>query len=163
MKRLVLMRHAKSAWADPHTDDHDRPLNPRGLQSAKALGNWLRANGITPDQAFVSTALRTRQTFDGLGLGLEAHDISALYLGEPRDILATLRAATGQSILIVGHNPGIGTLARQILRRPPAHPRFVDYPTGATLVAGFDLADWNKVHPGTGQVQAFTIPRDLDG
>src|SRR6056297_2318257 len=66
MRRLVLMRHAKSSWGDPGLDDHDRPLNKRGKQSAKALGDWLRAQTIVVDQALVSSSVRTVETMQRL-------------------------------------------------------------------------------------------------
>ena len=59
MRRLVLMRHAKSSWGDPGLDDHDRPLNKRGKRSAEALGDWLRAQTIVVDEALVSSSART--------------------------------------------------------------------------------------------------------
>ena len=68
MRRLILMRHAKSSWADPGQRDFDRPLNARGVRSAPLLGAWLRERGHVPDAALVSTARRTRETWAGLGL-----------------------------------------------------------------------------------------------
>ena len=49
-RRLILTRHAKSSWDDPGMDDHDRPLNSRGLRDAPAMGQWLRDKGHLPDQ-----------------------------------------------------------------------------------------------------------------
>ena len=65
MKTLVLMRHAKSNWSGD-SPDFDRPLNPRGVSSARALGNWLRVNDLLPDFALVSAAKRTVETFKEL-------------------------------------------------------------------------------------------------
>ena len=65
MKTLVLMRHAKSNWSGD-LSDFDRPLNSRGISSARALGNWLRSNDLLPDFALVSAAKRTVETFDEL-------------------------------------------------------------------------------------------------
>ena len=65
MKTLVLMRHAKSSWSGD-LSDFDRPLNSRGIRSARALGNWLRSNDLLPDFALVSAAKRTVETFDKL-------------------------------------------------------------------------------------------------
>ena len=158
--RLILMRHAKSDWS-LSGDDHDRPLNPRGQRSAKALGDWLRDHGFLPDAALVSSAVRTRQTFDLLGLAVQPRLERALYLADEASLLRSLQDSDGQVLLMIGHNPGIAGFAAELLGRPPAHDRFHDYPTGATLIADFDAAHWNDVQPGTGTCQAFIVPREL--
>lgn len=163
MKTLILMRHGKSSWGDPALDDHDRPLNDRGMQAAERLGEWLRARGHVPDAALVSTARRTRETFEGLGLTCDAAFQGGLYLAEPDVMLGALRKATGGTVLMIGHNPGIGWLAQEIVTRPPAHTRFEDYPTGATLVVRFAAPDWAGIAPRSGEVVDFIVPRDLTG
>ena len=157
-RTLILMRHAKSSWADPALDDHDRPLNRRGRRSAAAIGQWLAAKGVAPDLALVSTALRTRQTFDGLGLGCAARLDSALYHAAPETLMSVLRPhAAVPCLLLMGHNPGLAHLAHRLVSRPPAHPRFLDFPTGAVLVATVQGAlDWRGAEP-----VAFAIPREL--
>ena len=68
MKRLILMRHAKSDWGDPMLPDHDRPLNKRGRRAASALGHWMREAGLRPDQILCSSATRTQETCARLAL-----------------------------------------------------------------------------------------------
>ncbi|WP_135506600.1 SixA phosphatase family protein [Roseovarius aestuariivivens] len=161
MKTLILMRHGKSSWGDPALDDHDRPLNDRGVASVEALGNWLRERGHLPDRALVSTARRTHETFRGLGLDCAEDAQRALYLAEPDTMLETLRKAEGDTVLMIGHNPGIGWLAQDLVTAAPDHPRFEDYPTGATLVVRFDVGNWSEVRPGRGEAVDFIVPRDL--
>lgn len=161
MKTLILMRHGKSSWGDPTLDDHDRCLNERGIASANALGDWLRRAGHVADTALVSTALRTRETLEELGLECEATYDRALYLAEPDVMLGRLHKAAGDTVLMLGHNPGIGWLAQDLVKTPPAHPRFEDYPTGATLVVRFATDDWASVKTGKGEVVDFIVPRDL--
>ena len=62
-RRLILTRHAKSAWDDPALDDHDRPLNGRGRRAARELGDWLASRGYLPEEVLCSSALRTRETW----------------------------------------------------------------------------------------------------
>ena len=62
-RRLILTRHAKSAWDDPRLEDFDRPLNRRGLRAALELGEWLHSRGYEPDQVLCSSAQRTRETW----------------------------------------------------------------------------------------------------
>ncbi|MEM6576994.1 MAG: histidine phosphatase family protein [Pseudomonadota bacterium] len=161
MRRLILMRHAKSSWDSPTLSDHDRPLNGRGQRSATALGSWLQANSLAVDEALVSDATRTRQTMAGLGLNLSPQFLAELYHAGPEIMFETLRAATGSCILMIGHNPGIAEFAAMMVRNAPDHHRFFDYPTGATLVADFDIETWTDLMPSSGQTVAFVIPREL--
>lgn len=162
---LILIRHAKSSWDTPHSD-HDRPLNKRGQRSARAVGEWLSAQGHEPLEALCSDAVRTRETLD-LMLDCWAGDpevshLSALYGAGPEGIMQVLRSATAPRVAIIGHNPGIGAFASAMVDRAPDHPRFVDYPTCATTVIRFDAETWPEVKPGTGTVLGFIVPRELD-
>jgi phosphohistidine phosphatase len=163
MKRLILMRHAKSSWDGPVLADHDRPLNGRGRLSAKAVGDWLRSCGYIPDQAFVSTSTRTRETFARLKLPCDTEFLEDLYHATPREILACLRQASGDTVLLIGHNPGIAELAQCLPSDKPSHGRFLDFPTCATLVTDFDVQDWQAVQTGTAASLNFVIPRELTG
>jgi len=161
--RLILMRHAKSSWDHPGLSDHDRPLNGRGKRAARAIGDWLRKCDYIPDQTLSSTAQRTRETNALLGLDTVAQFTPRLYHAEPQTMLDVLKGAAGQSVLMIGHNPGIAWLAEGLVSSPPAHPRFHDYPTGATLVAEFSGDTWNAISPGTATVLDFITPRELTG
>ncbi len=161
MKELVLMRHAKSDWGSPLLRDHARALNKRGRRSATALGEWLRAQDLIPDQILCSSSARTQETCARLKLPVSPEFHDALYLAEIPDMLRVLRRASGARVLMLGHNPGIAEFAASLVATPPAHERFDDYPTGATLVVRFDIAGWADLTPGTGVVQHFVIPREL--
>lgn len=161
--RLTLMRHAKSAWDDPMLDDFDRVLNRRGRDSADALGTWVRENDLVPQRALVSTARRTAETFRRLMLPCPVTHLGELYHASPDAMLETLRSVPEKSVLIVGHNPGIGLLALGLSAQPPAHPRFRDYPTGATTVLEFEGTTWRDLTPMSGEVRHFIIPRELIG
>lgn len=160
-RTLILMRHAKSSWDSPALRDHDRPLNGRGRASASALGDWMRTKGLHPDEVRSSSSARTVETCERLGLAVAPHYTDALYHAGPGAILGQLRQATGHTVLMLGHNPGIADFAQRLLRAPPDHPRFADYPTCATLVAIFDLTDWADVAWHSGTATDFVIPRGL--
>ena len=160
-RTLILMRHTKSSWDDPSLDDHDRPLNKRGVQAAKALGKWLRDNGWQPDQAIVSTAVRTRDTFSGLDLPVEPEFTDSLYHANSAELQMVLEMAKGQTVLMISHNPGVSSFARDMVAEPPQHPKFDDFPTGATLIMSFEIDGWEQVDTGTGQTLAFMTPREL--
>lgn len=163
MKRLILMRHAKSDWGDPGTPDHARPLNKRGRRAATALGHWLRAQGHLPDEILCSTAARAQETLACLALPRAPTLLDSLYLAEPPAMRAALREARGDTVLMIGHNPGIAYFAASLVAVPPDHDRFDDYPTGATLVTEFNIAAWPELQERTGRVIAFILPRALPG
>ena len=160
-RHLILMRHAKSDWGSAGQRDHDRPLNARGRASAKALGHWLKAHGSLPDEILCSSAVRTQETCALLGLSTPPTLLKSLYLAEAQEMLAVLQGATGKTVLMLAHNPGIAELAEDLVADPPEHERFADYPTGATLLAQFDIADWGDLRPGNGKVEDFVTPREL--
>lgn len=162
---LILTRHAKSDWDDPLLADHDRTLNARGAGDAPRIGAWLHAKGYVPDAALVSSARRTQETWARLcpafGHPVSMTVVPALYHAEAGEILAQLRAASAPCMMVIGHNPGIGGFAHRIVGTPAAHPRFIDYPTCATLVARFGGDDWSTLDWWSGEVLDFVVPRDL--
>ena len=161
MKRLILMRHAKSSWKEAGLNDHERPLNGRGRRSATALGAWLRDQKYIPDQILSSSSARTRETWERLGLVGAPAFLDGLYHAGPDRMLTALRDADGAVVLMLGHNPGIAEFAQDMVAEAPDHARFADYPTGATLVVDFDIDDWSQLELGTGRPRDFIIPREL--
>jgi len=164
-KRLILTRHAKSSWDDPMTPDHERPLNERGKAAAIDLGNWLASRGHLPDEVFCSDAARTRETWEGVSPALtDAPPLTlkpALYHAGPDVMMAVLRHAKADCVMMIGHNPGIAEFAIRIVAQAPHHPGFRHYPTGATLVASFEIDNWADLTFGTGAARDFIVPREL--
>lgn len=165
MKRLILTRHAKSSWDDPLTPDHDRPLNERGKAAAADLGQWLASRGYVPGEVFCSDALRTRKTWSGIAPALPGTPVlelkPALYHAGPDVMLAVLKHATADCVMMIGHNPGIGEFASRLVASPPKHSEFGRYPTGATLVVDFSVGTWAEVEWGKGVVDDFVIPSEM--
>ena len=157
------MRHAKSSWDDPHLADHDRPLNKRGIASAVAMGEWLRAHGHVPDAAISSSSERTGQTFLRLGFDIPVTFSRALYHAGPEMLMEVLQEQTAATVLMLGHNPGIGDFADRVVSQSSPHPRFADFPTCATAVIRFDVAAWNEIGWREGQPIDFAIPREVIG
>ena len=164
---LILTRHAKSDWGAPHLDDFDRPLNDRGHRAAPAIGAWLAGHGLTPGEVIVSGARRTVETWDGIAGAFAdaptARSERRLYDATPDTIMAVLRGASAPVTMLIGHNPGVGQLARRLATAAPAHPRFADYPTCATTVFRFHREAWQDIGWGEAQVADFVVPRDLPG
>lgn len=161
MRRLILMRHAKSSWDDPRLLDFDRPLNKRGRQSAEAMGNWLRGHSYMPTAALVSAAKRTAETFERAGFDIPLRYSRTLYHAAADTMAVVLKEETAQTVLMIGHNPGIADFAARLVRTAPTHPRFYDYPTCATLIADFDISNWNDLAWSTAEVVDFAIPREV--
>lgn len=166
-RRLILIRHAKSSWDDPRLADHDRVLNSRGITACRLIGDWLAAHDHQPDEALVSDAARTQETWSRIAARLGPvpalrHE-PRLYHAGAEMMLTVLRGATGRTVAMVGHNPGIAEFAARLLRLAPDHGDFRRYPTGATLVADFAVADWGALVPASGEVVDFVTPRELDG
>ncbi len=165
MKRLILTRHAKSSWDDPLTPDHDRPLNERGKAAAADLGQWLASRGYVPDEVLCSDAVRTRKTFSGIAPALPGAPVlelkPALYHAGPDVMMAVLQHAVGETVMMIGHNPGIAEFAHRLVAHTPPSPDFTRYPTGATLVVDFMVESWSEVRFGQGITVDFVVPREI--
>ncbi|PVA06461.1 SixA phosphatase family protein [Thalassorhabdomicrobium marinisediminis] len=160
-KRLILMRHAKAGWDGPHLSDIERPLNARGRADAARIGAWLRQEGYLPDAVLCSAATRTRETLSRLGVEAETEFLQSLYLAPEQVMLKALKAARADTVLMLGHNPGIGLFAQDVVAEAPSHPKFRRYPTAATLVCDLPVNDWADAVPRSAQVVDFIVPRDL--
>ena len=161
-KRLILMRHAKSGWDDPALSDIDRPLNARGRGAATALGGWLKDSAYLPDAVLCSAATRTRETFALLNIQAPATFMDGLYLAPAARMMSAVQGCAEDTILLIGHNPGIGDLAQDIVSNAPDHGRFYNYPTGATLVCDLPITTWADAVSRSAQVVDFIVPRDLE-
>ena len=162
--KLIIVRHAKSSWESDAATDHDRPLAPRGTRAALTIGSWLAAHGHAPASVICSSALRTRQTWEIMQPCFpEAPDVRfepALYHAGSAQIANILRRAVDTPVMLIGHNPGIGVFAQEILAAHPAHADFARYPTAAATVCRFSGSNWQDVRPGSGKLITFTVPRD---
>ncbi|MFD1882147.1 SixA phosphatase family protein [Paracoccus pacificus] len=162
-RRLIVTRHAKSDWDDPSLEDHDRPLNGRGRRSAQELGDWLASRGYEPEEVLCSTSLRTRETWDEvarmvLEVRPEIEYLPGLYHATPEMLLRALHGAKGQTVMMIGHNPGIAEFAAMLPARPPLEPDFRRFPTCATVVIDFAAPEWSEVKPGEGSLLDFVRP-----
>lgn len=159
--RLILLRHAKSSWSEPGQEDRDRVLNKRGRRSAAAIGKWLFEKSYLPDEILCSTAARTVETLERLDISGEVVLRDSLYLASSDRMMEELQRARSGTVMMIGHNPGIGDFAERLVVETPPHGRFADYPTCATLIVDFDAESWPEVRFGTGRVQNFITPREL--
>lgn len=169
MRRLILLRHAKSD-RPAGVADRERPLNPRGRRAAPAVGAHLAKAGFRPDLALVSPAQRTRETWEAVAAGLgdpETRWQPEIYEAPAERILAVIRTAPDQAgtVIVVGHNPGLGDLASDLVGEGPREARSrlaLEFPTAAYAVIDFDAARWAEVAPKRGRLERFVRPRDID-
>lgn len=174
MRRLLLLRHAKSSWDQAPLDDISRPLAPRGRTAAPMMGRHIRGRGLLPDLVLCSTAERARQTLelviaewdqaadDGAKVAMRA----SLYLATVGDLMGVLKRLDDdvQSVMIIGHNPGMAVLAERLAATGNAKDMkrlAKKYPTAALAVIDLDIARWKDVAPGSGSLQSFVRPKDL--
>jgi phosphohistidine phosphatase len=169
MRRLMLLRHAKAAIPMGH--DLDRPLAPRGREAAPLIGAYLMSEQLFPDLVLVSPARRTRETWELVGPGLgeiEVKDEPRIYESSADRLLSVIREVVPQvrALLMVGHNPGFGDLARRLVGFGDryAFTRMTQaFPTAALAVIDFDLESWADVEPRGGRLDRFVTPGSLGG
>lgn len=166
MRRLIVIRHAKSSWADPGERDLDRPLNKRGRRAAALIGGWLKDKGYRPDQALVSSARRTQETWAAIVAetgAAETRYLPELYHAAPETILDIVRRAPEVPVLLLlGHQPGIGAFVTRLVAEPPSDPAFDKFPTGATAVLELPVDSWADVEWETARLADFVVPRALE-
>ncbi|MDJ0894301.1 MAG: histidine phosphatase family protein [Alphaproteobacteria bacterium] len=171
MKALFLLRHAKSSWDDPALEDHDRPLAPRGLRAAPRVGGFMAQEGLVPQAILCSTAERARQTCEivrGCLPGPPMVDyVRELYLASAGGLLRFCHGADPdlESLMLVGHDPGMHNFANQMVGSGPEQELAklaAKFPTGALAVFHLAVDRWVDVEPGTGRLEHFVLPRELD-
>ena len=163
----MLMRHAKSSWDARDATDIERTLGERGRIAAAQLGGWIEAEGLVPDQVIVSNATRCQETWEIVSSKLSRQpDVitePGLYMAGVDGMLDIIRdKANGENVLVIGHQPAIGSLARALRVDPaPHHESFEKYPTGATTILDFDTTDWRQVDFGGGEFDRYIAPENL--
>ncbi|HVT24600.1 MAG TPA: histidine phosphatase family protein [Rhizomicrobium sp.] len=174
MKRLYLLRHAKAVAAEPSVDDFARELAARGHADATRLGVWLAEKKLQPALVLCSPARRTAETWQDVSQAFEKPPelqfARALYLASANHILAELRkvAADCESLMVIGHNPGLESLALHLVKRPKgdkAKDRLREmaqgFPTCALGIFEFDIGKWKDLAAGEGELTHFIRPKDL--
>jgi len=161
-RRLVLIRHAK---AEPFAEtDRARQLTERGMQEATAAGGYLREHSIVPDHVVVSSAARTRQTWEAmeaaLRSGAEAVYDDAVYSGSPDVVLESLRVVPddARTVAFIGHQPTVGYVSHLLEDgagdHDALHRMLHGFPTASMAV--FDVAcAWVELGPETGRLVDF--------
>ena len=148
-RRLLVLGHAKSSWAESHIDDWERPLNDRGRRDAPNVGDLIRRLSLLPDLIITSDAVRAettaRMVAEAAGYAGPIVLTPSLYHATPNAIIDVLQAAEpgARAIMIVGHNPGLEDLVGRLTGE------HVSLPTAALVHLGLGLAEWNQLDLST--------------
>lgn len=120
MKTLLLMRHGKSSWKDSSLSDHERPLKKRGRRDSKRIAQELEKNDLYPHVILSSSATRAKETVEIIVDTLDYENriifSDELYMAEPEDFIDALSNLSDDddTVLIVGHNPGMEAFLQMI-------------------------------------------------
>jgi phosphohistidine phosphatase len=164
MRRLTVIRHAKSSWKYPDLDDADRPLNRRGRRDAPKMGKRLRARGFEPDLVLVSPALRTVRTLAAIASASDIDDACVrlcpdLFHASVRSLMELL-SEVGSGIahvVVVGHNPSCTQIVESL-----AQAGIANVPTCGVVSMELDLASWRDLSPGCASLDFFDYPKRDD-
>jgi len=167
VRRLHLLRHAKSSWDDHALRDRDRPLARRGRRATKRIARWAGKHHVRPQLVVSSSAVRARETLQGVLPGLGQPEVwteIALYGASADVLLARVRALPDEAeeAMLVGHNPGLADLV--VLLAEPGDLREraeAKVPTGALATLEADIASWSELEPGGARLVEFVVPREL--
>ena len=169
VKVLYLLRHAKSSWDDPALSDHKRPLAPRGRRAAARIAAHLDREGIRPALILCSSSRRTRQTLELVAAALP--DVPAkveadLYGAGEASLLRRAHRLpdSADSVMLVGHNPGLQDLALALAGGGDAQALArlrAKMPTAALATLAAPLTRWRDLRQGGAELVAFVVPREL--
>lgn len=161
MKRIILMRHAKSSWDGPIHSDKSRPLNERGKHDAPRMGKALVDKQLIPDVIYASSSKRTTDTYHLISHHFTNAEISFsddLYLASPKTIMATLRSTSDAhtTCMVIAHNPGITELVNLL-----GNIRLDNMPTAGVASFVFD-SSWADLEYGVCTLDYFNYPKKIN-
>ena len=167
MRRLLLLRHAKTERARPGERDRDRKLMQRGRADAPVIGAYMAHHGLIPNLALVSPAARAQETWALVAAAFakvpRTINDERIYNANPEtliDVIGGTRRA--HTLVIVGHNPGLHDLALQLIASGDVEMREQlneKLPTSGLVVIDLPFDDWSLTHPHSGRLERFISPR----
>ena len=162
MKTIIIFRHGKSDWNANFEHDHERPIASRGIKASKAMGKWLNKTGQSPEYCVVSSALRTRQTYNHAAKGgdwkCEMIVADALYDSTVNTYLEIIRRLPEHvdRALIVGHEPTCSGVTSLLAGRAD-----IRFPTATMARVDLEIASWNEADEESGTLIWLQPPRFL--
>jgi len=167
MRRLLILRHAKTERAEAGERDQDRKLTERGRSDAAVIGAYLTRHRLVPDLVLVSPARRAAETWtlvaEALAKAPRAVSDARIYNADPSALMRLVREAQQvSSLLVVGHNPGLHDLAVQLIASGDVETRErinEKLPTCGLVVIDFPFDDWARLNVNSGRLERFVSPR----
>ncbi|MCW8853627.1 MAG: histidine phosphatase family protein [Gammaproteobacteria bacterium] len=163
IKKLLLVRHASSDYAELGLKDIDRTLNETGIQQAHSMANYVKDKGVCPDLLIVSPAVRTRKTalffVDSFGIGENKINlVDDVYEAEPETLLEIIRNVSNEieTLMLVGHNPSIALLSSYL-----SNEIIEQVPTCGIVDLIFNLDDWAGISRGSGELISLQSPETV--
>lgn len=170
MRRLILLRHAKTERDAPSGRDIDRRLDERGRQDCESVGRWLARHGYVPDIALVSNAARAQETWTILSKSFpaaRAEERPDLYSADTRELLTVIHAAEiadPKILMILAHNPALHELALALIATGEMAGRqalAANLPTTGAVVIDFATDSWGDAGFRRGTLERFVSPKLL--
>jgi len=170
MKRLTVLRHAKSSWKDRELDDFDRPLNGRGRKAARRMGQAIAERGMRFDFVLASPAARVRQTIDGVSehcrLNAPMHFEPRIYMARVAELIDLIHNIPDEahSALLVGHNTSAERLVAKLSADDDTGLRArveEKFPTAALAAIEMSIERWSEIEPECGRLVELIYPADL--
>ena len=161
MKTLYVLRHAKSSWENHHQTDFERALNKRGLLAAPRIGKLMSEQGFVPDSVISSPAARAKATAEivknAANFPAEIRFDRRIYEAPLENLLEILSEISDgiESLLLVGHNPGLENLIENLT----GEIRLM--PTAALAVIELRIDDWKEISPACGKLCNLFIPKEI--
>ena len=167
MRRLMLLRHAKTERAEAGERDRDRKLTKRGRADAPLIGTYMARHGLIPELAVVSPAQRSQETWallaPALGKAPRVVNDERVYNASAQTLIAVIgETRAARSLLVVGHNPSLHDVAVQLIAAGDVEIReqlAEKLPTSSLVVIDLPFDDWAKVHRHAGRLERFVTPR----
>jgi phosphohistidine phosphatase len=162
MKKLFLIRHAKSSWDDPAMADENRPLNKRGKKDAPLMGNILHQQGILPDLIISSPAKRAYSTAKKIAKELQypkknIQTVDRLYHSSADTLLEIIRSQPQaiQTLMLFAHNPGLTDLVALLCDN-----QIENIPTTGVVCIQFHTDLWTEAGKSNGQFVSMDFPKN---
>jgi len=170
MRRLLLLRHAKTERPEPGERDRDRRLTKRGREDAPLIGAYMARHGLVPDLALVSPATRAEETWALVARALptapKVVEEEGIYNAGRDKLIGIIRKARDAHVLlVVGHNPGLHELAVSLIASGDVEARErvnEKLPTSGLVVIDLAFDDWSRLHPNAGRIERFVSPRLIE-
>jgi phosphohistidine phosphatase len=171
MRRLMLLRHAKTERPEPGQRDRDRKLTKRGRADAPAIGAYMAHHGLVPDVALVSPAKRAQETWELMAEAFAKPprlvNEDRIYNASAEALIAVVSEMRGaHSLLVVGHNPSLHDVATQLIVSGDAAARdhlIEKLPTSGLVVIDLAFDDWSRLPRHSGRLECFVTPKLMTG